>query len=236
MSQSFAALPTPDVYELEYKYWPWGALLDAARDIVLAITPQQGDVFDYMCGTGLLLRKITKIRPDICVSGCDSDASFVKFANSHQARGSVKHVDVRTLSICHQKTVVLCTGGLHHLNFEEQSDFLARVAAGCDQHCNFIWGEEAIPEYSTEKERRRSALELNAALIAYALERDCPASLIDAAIEVLRNDILLRGEFKRSLADWQKAIGAHFTITQTKTTWQPQVGGGDVLFLCKAKS
>lgn len=229
-------LPSPDVYDKENIYWPWGALIDSIATLVSTLAAPNSHVFDYMCGTGLLLRKICAIRSDIQVEGCDINSAFVEYANSHLQKKAVRQADVRELTVCHRNAIVLCTGGLHHLDFDEQRRFLERIAQNCDANCTIVLGEEVIQDYSTKTERRRAALNLNTELIDYALLRDCPDSLIDAALDVLRNDLLLQGEFKRPLREWRESINQYFSIIETRHTWTPALGGGDVVLVCKPKS
>jgi hypothetical protein len=229
-------LPSPDVYEKENIYWPWGALIDAVATLVSNLAAPNSQAFDYMCGTGLLLRKICAIRPDIHVEGCDINSAFVEYANERLQNQVVRQADVREITVRHRNAIILCTGGLHHLDFDEQRRFLERISRNCDANCTIVIGEEVLQDHSTKTERRRAALNLNTELIDYALLRDCPESLIDAALDVLRNDLLLRGEFKRSLKEWRVSINEYFSIIEVQHTWAPMLGGGDVFLVCKPKS
>ena len=230
---SAAPLPTPDVYELEYKYWPWGELIEWTARWVSIAAPPNARIIDYMCGTGFLLSRIREYRSDVTLIGCDIHEPFVSFAHAHHSSIEVHHADALTFDQGDNADITLCTAGLHHLTFDQQATFLHRLASELLPSSLLVIGEEAIREYTDEHSRRLAALRFNADLIAYGLTHDWPRDMIDSAIEVLKNDLMSRGEYKRSIGEWRTMIAAHFNILQTETVWSPDEGGGDVLFVCK---
>ena len=230
---SAAPLPAPHIYELEYRYWPWGDLIEWTAAWVAKTAPQDARIFDYMCGTGFLLSKIQELRPDVELVGCDIHEPFVRFAKANHSNIEVHHADALTFVPNDQSDVILCTAGLHHLTFEQQSFFLQKLVNETSCNTILVLGEEAIHEYSDETSRRLSALRFNADLIAHGLAQHWPSDMIDLAIEVMKNDVMSRGEYKRSITEWKKIIAVNFEISQTQTIWAPPAGGGDILFVCR---
>lgn len=228
-----ASLPNPEVYELEYRYWPWGGLIDWIAGYAAASAPIGGVVFDYMCGTGFLLARIATMRGDLRLEGCDIHGPFVEFAELNHAGVRVHHADALVFVPDSRPDFVLCTGGLHHLDFEQQEVFLDKLVDEAGTEATIVIGEESIGEYETELSRRIAALRFNAKLIEYGLIRAWPAEQIDAAIEVMKNDVMGYGEYKRSLSQWKAVIGKRFQIQEIKVFWSPENGeGGDVVFVC----
>src|SRR5437870_4892471 len=72
-------LPPPDIYEAEYKFWPWGRLLAEAAACAISTAPRDGHVVDYMCGTGYLLNLIQSKRPDLSLEGWDILQSYIEY-------------------------------------------------------------------------------------------------------------------------------------------------------------
>ena len=227
-----AFMPSPEIYEQELIYWPWRELIGYLAGYLTDVTPQGGVVLDYMSGTGTLLRQLSLRRADLAVSGCDINLPFVKFAAENQHGAAFFHVDARRFSPSRTPDVVTCTAGLHHLAFDEHGRFLKKIASECSPKTIVIIGEEAIPAHNDEVGRKRSALALNVSLLEYGIEHNWPDSLLQEAVAVMKRDILLSGEFKRSVSGWRSIIGETFVITKEIKTWIPNSGGGDVIFIC----
>src|SRR5882724_10331556 len=83
---SVAVMPSPEVYEAEYLYWPWGKLINWCAEWVVRSISDGGTVFDYMCGTGYLLALIQKKRPDLQLFGCDIEPPFVDYAHRNYGK------------------------------------------------------------------------------------------------------------------------------------------------------
>jgi hypothetical protein len=96
-----------------------------------------------------------------------------------------------------------------------------------------IFGEAVLRSYTTESERIHSALDLGSELINLGIEREWPPDLMSAGLLVLRNDVLLLGEYKRDLEGWLSLIEPRFRIEDLVQTWAPNSGGGDYLLVCR---
>lgn len=232
---SDAELPAPEVYEQEYAFWPWRSLIDCVQRRVVAQATVGAHMLDCMSGTGFLLRETAGARPDITAMACDIHLPFVDFARKRHRRARTFHADVRVFTPPTRPDVVTCTGGLHHLHDDDQAPFLARVAATCAPEALVIFGEEALPAYNDDAGRRIAALRLNQELLAYGLECAWPQSMIEAAIGVLRNDVLRLGEYKRDVASWRSMICCEFEIVDEQITWDTPPGGCDIVFVCRPR-
>lgn len=228
-----AALPEPDVYEREHDHWPWRALIEQVRDCIIAGAKPGAAVMDYMCGTGFLLRDVSSARPDLAVSGCDIHGPYARYAQRRHPSAAIVHDDARRFRPSQLWDVVTCTAGLHHLPFEQQAPFITKLAQECHSQTLLLLGEEAVGDHVGEAGRRRAALALNNDLAAYGLEHDWPDELIEAAIDLIKNDVFLRGEFKRDIPSWRALIGEQFEIVEERVTWEAPSGGGDILFICR---
>jgi trans-aconitate methyltransferase len=230
---SAAPMPSARAYDDEYTYWPWGDLLDRAAELIVQRAPQRAVVTDYMCATGMLLSKVTGKRPDIEAAGCDIHYPFVEFANASRPRLDIEHADARDYRFDKPHDVIACTAGLHHLPFDEHSRFLKALRGACRPDTLVIIGEEVLPPHDEGVMARvAAALELNLDLVNYARKNKSPEELVDAALMVLRNDVLLNGEYKRDIDGWHEVIGKQFDVQEVVPSWNSSSGGGDFLFIC----
>lgn len=230
-----ARLPSPDVYESEYTYWPWGNLIKQVASIVVSRAHPGSLVIDYMCGTGYLLDLIASDRGDISVMGYDISGDFVTYSSNRRPNANVILADATTVEPDRSPTFILCTAGVHHLPFEKQGEFLAKIAREAVSGSTIIIGEIAIPDYVSEEDRRLSALRFNYSIVEYGISDGWPPEMIEVAIDITRNDVLLLGEYKRSLLNWRRLFCEHMVIHEEIPTWVSPVGGGDYIFVCKPK-
>jgi hypothetical protein len=101
----------------------------------------------------------------------------------------------------------------------------------------FIVGEEVLSDFVSEMERRRKVLELHTALLQYAIDCDAPPPVLEAACDVLANDMLGRGEFKISLNALKSLLVRYFEISEEHKIWpiREDCSFGDCLLICKRK-
>ena len=225
--------PLPESYEEEYRTWPWGALIDHAADIVLSVAPPGAAVLDYMCATGFLLNAISMQRNDLVLHGCEIHEPFVTYARHIRPALEIVHADALAFRPDRTYDVVLCTGGVHHLPFELQERFLDKICDECSPGGTIVIGEEAFRPYASEQERIASAVDLNTELILAGVERGCSLELMFAGLDLLRDDVLARGEYKRNIHDWTSIISRRLELVDIVQTWKPESGGGDFLFICR---
>jgi Methyltransferase domain len=229
-------LPAPEVYEREYSYFAWGALLRGAGEHVARDAPTGSTVIDYMCGTGYLLRSLSSCRPDLRLHGCSLEPlSYVHFGRNRCPAADISYQDALEYLPPGTPDVVICTGGLHHLPRAVQPRFVAKVASELSPAGLFVVGEELIGAYSTETERRRRALEMNALLLGGLIDRGAPPDVLAAACDLLSNDLLERGEYKMSMDDLAALLAPHFTIVTVESFWSAGPAVGDVLVLARRK-
>jgi SAM-dependent methyltransferase len=227
-------LPPPGVYEQEFAYWPWGGLLEQAAELVAGFAPRDAYVIDYMCGTGFLLERIRVRRPDLALEGCDTSATYVHFARERYPRVHVACADARELRPPRSPAIVVCTAGLHHLDRHDQPQFIAKVAAELQPGGYFVIGEELIGGFRDERERRRAVIGMCSALLEYIVDAGAPVSVIEAATDVLCNDLLERGEYKVSEAGLRALLKGTFVIDTFDRIWPSETSPfGDVLIACR---
>jgi SAM-dependent methyltransferase len=229
-------MPTPEIYELEYAYFAWGMLLRSAAEHVAREAPAGAKVVDYMCGTGYLLGCIHARRPDLRLAGCSLDPrSYVSYGSSRFPAIEIRYQDALEYTVPERPDVVICTGGLHHLPRSMQPRFVTKVASELPPAGLFVVGEELIGAYRTEAERKRRALEMNLQLLDGLLDREAPAEVLDAACELLGNDLLERGEYKISMDELAALLAPHFTTEAIESFWPSGPTIGDVLLLARRR-
>ena len=129
--------------------------------------------------------------------------------------------------------LILCTAGIHRLAPHQQVAFLKKVSRELSSQGQFIVGEIVLRDDSTEDARRRSALELVTQVLKHAIERQAPRHVLEAAVWVLENDLLQRGEFKRSRKSLCHLLAERFHIRDFEYIWSgSDTAFGDCIVSC----
>ena len=235
-----ATLPSAEVYELECDVLPWARVLAAAVDWVTEHAGWGWHVVDYMCGTGRLLYDVSTRRPDLRLAGCTLDPkSYVDYANRRIRGAPVTYCDAFAYAPASAPDIILCTGGLHHLCRADQPRLIAKVAAELRPGGWFIVGEEVIGAFANEVERRRAVLELFGGLASWSVAESAPDSVLSAVMDILRNDLFERGEYKTHLEALRSMLESHFTIEEVVPVWTGVDSAeryGDYVVVCRKAS
>jgi len=251
-------MPNAETYALEMVYFPWKRTLERivtniegrlnwekrrAKHEVAPVT-----VLDLMCGTGELLYQLAqKLEVDGALfTGVDISSEYLGYARGLLPSATFIEEDVRQWQPEQQYSIILITGGLHHLPFEDQIPFLERVAGMLETNGIFVLAEPCLPSGSeeSEKQRRLGAARLGYEYLREVIEADAPLEVIRAAVEIIQRDIELDGEFKRSadVLGWiilrklcmpfELRLEGDFSLRHP--VWGfPDSDGGDYLFFLK---
>ena len=232
-----AKLPDAEVYELECDVLPWAALLREVADWISKHTPSGGRVLDYMCGTGRLLHDISKARGDLVLAGCTLDPqSYVDYANARNPAVPVTYCDALAFQPPWTPDVVVCTGGIHHLPRAQQAPFIQKVASELPPGGWFIVGDEVIAHATSEVTRRMAALELFTGLASWCIRRQVPDPVQEAVLDILRNDLFERGEYKTDLDSLCTMLRESFEVHTVAPVWTVDStpgACGDYLIVCR---
>lgn len=228
-----AKLPTASILELEPLYFPWGDTMRKVIKIAVEQIPQGASVLDVMCGSGLLLGILQALRPDLKLTGVDINEDFIAYAK--------RRYDGIVFEVCHvlgwlndhtdEFDVVLCTGGIHHLSFEKQSGLISGVASHIKRPGFFISAEPYIAPFSNEHERRIAAVKLDTQQLLATFEKFPPQAIIEVALDILRNDLLLDGEYKNSLEKSYEVFSKYFKKIETICTWSAGEHDGEYVIV-----
>jgi SAM-dependent methyltransferase len=211
-------LPAPDTYEKEFKYMPWGTLVERVVQEVEQETPANGSVLDLMCGPGYLLREIGKKRSDIQLSGVDISEAYINYARKNVPNASFQQADVSSWSTDEKYHMIICTGGIHHLPYDQQAHFIEGIPALLHPNGTFISGDPYISRYTNEKERESAAAVLGYKYLAATYRMNAPHEVILAAIDILGQDV--DGlEYKTSLSRIEPIFGKVFPQVKRIKIW-----------------
>jgi SAM-dependent methyltransferase len=229
-------LPIPNAYELEYKYWPWGKLVNFVYDWLLTNAPRNSCIIDYMCGTGYLLHHLANKRTDISFYGCSITQEFIKHAHKNYINIDVQLKDALEYIPLNKPNIIIATGGIHHLDYSKQAVFIKKVASELSKNDTFIVGEEVINPFETDLERKLSVLKLSSSLIEYVINQNAPHQIIKAALELQNIDMFELGEYKLTLKRLKELMIPYFKIAELIKIW-PDVSEeyGDYVLICKKK-
>lgn len=229
-----ARMPDPGVYEQEYTFWPWGSLLAKAADWVVDHAPRSAVVLDYMCGTGFLLNEIVQRRPDITTIGCDINTAYVRYGKRRYPCVHLTQGDALTYEPSRHPDVVLCTAGLHHLTRKVQPRFVRKLSKELLIGAYLILGEELVRPFQTEAQRIGASLEMHMALMSFIVDHDATVDVIQAAADMIVNDLCERGEYKTSRIGIAKLVEPFFEVVDSVQTWPAQEAEfGDWLMVCR---
>jgi hypothetical protein len=231
-----AKMPSPETYEQEYVYWPWGRVLAEAVEIVVARTPPSGLVVDYMCGTGFLLSKVVSKRQDLSALGCDINEQYIDYARRVYPEVNFVVDDARTYEPARRPDLLVCTAGVHHLARSDQPAFIAKVSRELPSGGCLVLGEELIGDYIDEPQRKRRVLEMFGELMFFLEKTRAPEDVVEAAADMFVNEWCARGEFKTSRAELEGMLDPYFRIVSARQIWPRKASGfGDWLFVCQKK-
>ncbi len=229
-------LPSPHVYEDEYLSMPWRHMAAYYRDYLIKTIPPHATVVDAMCGPALLLSQLAQARPDLHLTGVDNSHHYIAYSQSKYPHLSLIKHDILTWEPNSLFDVVLCTGSFHHIPFEQQAKFLARLAKWTNPSGYVLLSDPFIAPYSTEKERMLAALELASEYLQEVINADGTLDVIKATIGILSNDVLADGEYKTSVKrfyDLARPIFPHITAHKTWPTAEADYG--DYCFILKTR-
>ncbi|MDB5195333.1 MAG: putative methyltransferase [Parcubacteria group bacterium] len=226
-------LPEAEIYERGLGYWPYRDSLQTVLNYALK-APEGCQVLDIMCGTGYLLGEIGKARPDLSLMGVDIDERYVEFGRKRYAPIEFHQGDVRYWCAVPRDglDMVLCTGALHHVPYEDQGVAIANIARMLKPDGVAVISDCYVDDYTNEEERCLAAAKLGYEYLKYTIEAGAPDEVLGWTVDILMNDVL-RHEYKPSFKKRLPLLERHFRVT-TKQLWphrRPN-GYGDYVHIC----
>lgn len=211
-------LPDPSVYEEEFKYMPWGIIINKILGIVSEKTPKNGYVLDAMCGPGYLLGMINNERPDVILEGVDTNEEFILHAKAKYPKITFHNSDILSFAPLKKYDVILCTGGLHHIPYENQEfliKFLSKLLKS-DGFC--IFADPYIEDYKNNEERIIAASNLGQEYCSASVKAGAPKAIIEACLDILHNDVM-GCEYKTSIRKIKPIFEKTFSFVNISKTW-----------------
>jgi len=226
-------LPTAEIYQKEADYMPWGILISEIIEHVIQNVPKNGTVLDLMCGTGYLLGKLQEKRPDVQFTGVDLEDEYIQYAKKQYPSIEFITVDVLDWDSGDQYDAVLCTGGLHHIEYHKQESLVKRVAELVKPSGFAIIADPYIDDYSNEEERKLAAAKLGYEYLIATIKNGAPDDVAEATASLIPNDVALV-EFKSSIQKMRPYFDSHFgRVDQYKTWPEEDTEYGDYYFVVK---
>jgi SAM-dependent methyltransferase len=229
-------LPDSKIYEQELEYWPYIRSWKKVFEYVCQNTPANGSVVDLMCGPGYLLGKIASARKDLTLKGVDIDERYIPYAKEKYPHIDFVRGDVLTWKPENTFDVVLCTGSLHHIPYDQQEDAVRRMFVLAKPDGLVLISDSYIDDYLNEVERKSAAAKLGYEYLRATIQNKAPESVIEPTIEILWNDVFMK-EFKTSLKKRLPIFEKYSDTIETLKTW-PDPGSeyGDYISICRKAS
>jgi SAM-dependent methyltransferase len=231
-------LPESEIYKDGLAYWPYKDSLQAVLDHVITHTPQNGSLLDIMCGPGYLLGKIAEKRSDLVLYGVDIDARYVSHGNRTYERAVFERGDVLSWRPTAPFDVVVCSGAVHHVPYEQQERAIANIASIVKPGGFAIISDCYVDDYANEMERRLAAAKLGYEYLKVTIENGAPSTVLGWTVDILYNDVLM-DEYKMSLEKRMAILRKHFRSISTLKAWpkseqnfQSPSGYGDYIHVC----
>ncbi len=223
-------LPTAEVYEKEFKYMPWGVLIDQLLERVKDLPPN-AKVLDILCGPGYLLSRIKNIRPDLELTGVDLEPEFIEFAKRQYPTINFVTADARTWMSDGRYDFIFVTGGVHHLPYEDQEAFIKRVSTLLKTEGQAIIADPYIDDYANENERKRASAKLGYEYLLASMANGADKDIIKACMGIMENDVL-GVEYKNSIQKFRPTLEKYFSNIEMHKTWPSEESGyGDYYFV-----
>lgn len=226
----------PAVYERELPLIPYIESLRFVTSQIVENAPRNGSVLDLMTGTGFLPNRIREVRPDLTFLGVDIDSRYVAYGSGKYPEIRFEQGDVLTWQPQERFDVVMCTGAIHHLRYEKQEDFIARIPGMVRSDGLVVLSDCHINDYSTERERRLGAAILGYEYLVEAIRNGADDDVVRATVDIMKNDILMK-EFKTSIEKRRAVIEKYFSVQEVRKTWpddgKSTTGHGDFVFICR---
>jgi trans-aconitate methyltransferase len=211
-------LPKSDIYEQEFRYMPWGILIEKILDIIQNTASQHAIVLDIMCGPGYLLGEIKKRRDDLVLEGTDINKEFINFAQHKYPDIQFSIDDALIWNPTKKYDIILCTAGIHHLPYDKQIPFLEKIANTLNPSGFAILADPYIDNYSDEQSRKIAAAKLGYEYIVATTQNGATREIVEASIDILHNDVM-GFEYKTSLNQLEPVLRQLFSKVNIHKTW-----------------
>ena len=227
-------LPSAEIYSKEVEYMPWGILINEVLDYLVRNIAPNARVLDLLCGTGYLAGYLKKRRPDLTVFGLDLEPEYLNYARTKYADVEFIVGDAQTWMPEEKFDAVVCTGGLHHIDYDKQADFVQKLATLIVNPEGFaIVGDPYLDSYTTEEERKIAAAKLGAEYLVASIENGADDGVIRAAIDLISNDIF-KVEYKISTDVAERYFREAFPEVEKYKTWpEEETEFGDYYYVLR---
>lgn len=226
-------LPSAETYHKETQYMPWGDLITEIADFAIKNIPEKGTILDLICGTGYLVGKIQEKRPDLAFIGVDLEPKYINYAKDKYSNVEFHVEDALVWKPEKTFNVVLCTGGLHHLPYNRQEEFIRKIATHTKNSGFAIVADPYIDDYSNEEERKKAAEKLGNEYLEATINNQAPEDVLKATKALIKNDVELV-EFKTSIKKIEPYFNTYFSSVERHKTWpKKDTEYGDYYFILK---
>jgi len=227
-------LPESETYEEGLLFWPYKYSLETVLNRISALAPIGGTLLDIMCGPGYLLGLISKRRMDLRLTGVDIDERYVGHGKAvYPEEIDFQLGDVLDWKASEQFDVVVCTGALHHVPYDQQEAAIANIASLVKQGGVVVLSDCYVDDYTNETERKLAAAKLGYEYLINTITNGAPDRVIAWTIGILENDVMME-EFKPSLPKRLALLERHFASVTTTQPWPDSDSGyGDYIHICR---
>jgi SAM-dependent methyltransferase len=228
-------LPESETYEEGLLYWPYKDSLIEVLEQITKLAPQNSTLLDVMCGPGYLLGEITKKRPDLKLTGVDIDKRYVPYGRKTYPGVNFEEGDVLSWHPKSPFDVVICTGSVHHIPYEQQDKAIANIASMAKPDGLVIISDCFVDDYSNETERKLAAAKLGYEYLRETIQNKASDPVIGWTVDILYNDVFMH-EFKPSLKKRSPIYEKYFSDVKTIKTW-PKIDSeyGDYISILKPR-
>ena len=225
-------LPEAALYEAELRYMPYRDSLSRVLSLVVRDAPRSSRVLDLMCGTGFLLGKIAEQARDLVLVGVDIDPRYITHGKKAYPGIGFECGNVLDWQSESLYDLILCTGALHHVEYELQGKALANTVTLLKPGGTVIISDCYIDDYDNEVDRQIAAAKLGYEYLIATIANGAPPNVVEETVKILRNDVM-REEFKTSLAKRLALLGSFFTKVETLKSWPDYESEfGDYIHIC----
>lgn len=170
----------------------------------------------------MLLGTLYRERPDVEYVGVDKDLDYIRYARrTHDKKIKFIHGNALEWNPEKKFDAVVCTAGIHHTHWSIQEEFIRRMEGWVAPGGLFVSADPCVGGYDSDLEGKLAAARLGYEYLVATIRNGATNEVIQAAIWLIENDVLARGEWKLSARLYRQLLQRCFLQdrVEVEKTW-----------------
>lgn len=163
-------------------------------------------------GTGLLTKRLARLKDTETVA-IELDKNCFDMLKGNIKAPNIKclHADALTFKTKHKFDIIVSSFAHHHTHYKQRFRFIRNLACNLREKGVYIMGDELIPHFSNQAERRSSLINYHNQIINLAIVHG-NYEVAELELQSLISGLYHVGDFKRSVELLEEEMSKYFTI------------------------